>query len=196
MEIKKYKTNNESGFALLLTLIVVGVVISIGLSMLDLSLKQIRLSTNSKESETAFHAANAGMECAKYWRRAASTSMELGQAITPDCFGGTLNSNTVSQLTVADVTGNGEVFQYQYEFTWGVDASCTQINTLVASSTILGLGVTTTNMTTHIPGFPDGNDKYCEAGARCTVVSVRGYNRPCNTATGFGTVQREVLLQY
>ena len=51
-----------------MSLIVVSVVISIGLVVLDLTLKQLRLSTNSKDSETAFHAANAAMECARYWR--------------------------------------------------------------------------------------------------------------------------------
>ena len=51
-----------------MSLIVVSVVISIGLVVLDLTLKQLRLSTNSKDSETAFHATNAAMECARYWR--------------------------------------------------------------------------------------------------------------------------------
>ena len=84
----------ESGFALLITLIVVGVVLSVGLSILDLSIRQVRLSTNAKESELAFHAANAGMECARYWRRASSSEMETGQAIEPVCFGETPYSNT------------------------------------------------------------------------------------------------------
>lgn len=196
MEINLYNRKNESGFALLIGLIVVGVVLSVGLSILDLSIKQVRLSTNAKQSELAFHAANAGLECARYWRRASSTEMELGQAISPICFGATPNSNTNSQI-VAGVTGDGEVFQYQYEFTWGgAEPRCTQINTIVASSSPLGIGATTSNMTTLVPGYPDGNDKFCAPGARCSTISVRGYNRPCNTIGGYGVVQREVLLQF
>ena len=197
MRIKYPHKHQESGFALLMTLIVVGVIISIGLSVLDLSIKQIRLSTNAKDSEIAFHAANGGLECAQYWRRASSSQMERGVAIAPECFSETPDTNTVVEIT-DDVTGDGEVFQYEYEFTWGDagDTRCTQINTLVASSTALGSGTTIGNMTNLVPGYPDGVDKFCEAGARCSVVSVQGYNRPCATANGFGTVQREVLLQF
>jgi len=195
MVTKLYK-QQESGFALLVALIVVGVVLSVGLVLLDLSIKQVRLSTNAKESESAIHAASAGMECARYWRRASSAEMETGAGINPECFGVSASNNTNAQL-IAEVTGTGEVFEYQYEFTWGAtDPRCTQVHALVASSTAFGVGVTTTDMTTLIPGYPDGNDKYCEAGARCTVLSVRGYNKPCNAAGTYGTVQREVLLQF
>ncbi len=190
------KKQKESGFALLISLIVVGVVISIGLSVLDLTIKQVRLSTNAKESELAFHAANAGMECARYWRRASSSQMEVGDPISPECFNTSPDTNTID-ATVPTYVGDGESFLYSYEFTWGgASPRCTQINTVVASSSAIGVGVTTTNMTALIPGYPNGTDKFCEPGARCSTISVRGYNRPCNTATGYGVVQREVLLQF
>jgi len=194
--MKYQQQKSESGFALLISLIVVGVVISIGLSVLDLTIKQVRLSTNAKESELAFHAANAGMECARFWRRASSSQMEVGNAISPVCFGETPDSNVID-ATAPTFVGDGESFLYSYEFTWGgSEPRCTQINTVVASSSAIGTGVTTTNMVALIPGYPEGNNKYCEPGARCSTVSVRGYNRPCNTTGGFGVVQREVLLQY
>ncbi len=189
------QSSTESGFALLITLIVVGVVLSIGLTILDLSIKQVRLSTNAKDSEEAFHAANAGMECARYWRRVEADLMETGQSIDPECFGVSPDNLDFDEITTG-VTGDGQVYQYEYSFTWGADPRCTVINTLIASSTALGGGVTTTNMTTLVPGYPDGNDKYCEAGGRCSVISVQGYNRPCSTLGAYGTVQREVLLQF
>lgn len=201
MGIKYRKTDEEAGFALLMTLIVVGVVVSVGMAILDLSIKQVRLSTNARESEVAFHAANAGMECARYWRRASATEMERGLAISPFCFGVAASPNSRAAVPAGDLIrvdpSHGEVFQYDFSFSWGgSDPRCTQVTALVASSSVLGDGVTTTNMTTYIPGYPDGNDKYCEPGARCSVISVRGYNRPCSTVGGFGTVQREVLLQF
>lgn len=102
MEINlKQQNKRETGFALLMTLIVVSVVVSIGLTVLDLSIKQVRLSTNAKESEIAFHAANAGMECARYWRRAASTTVERGGAITPNCFSAHLPQILVVRLPQA-----------------------------------------------------------------------------------------------
>lgn len=193
---------SESGFALLITIIVVGVLISIGLSILDLSTKQIRLSTNAKDSEIAFHAAYAGAECGRYWKKAASTTMETGLAITPTCFGTSPDSgsNTVSTITTG-ISGDGGAYLYRYDFTWGAVGSqkCTQVTTLVASSTALGAGLVIDNMTTLVPGYAAGNTKTCAAGERCTVLSSRGYNKPCSTVTGasaYGTVQREVLLQF
>jgi Tfp pilus assembly protein PilV len=187
--------NNQQGFALLMTLIVVTVVVAIGLTVLDLSAKQIRLTTNAKDSEIAFHAANAGMECARYWRRQESAAMEAGSAVSPSCFGSALYSNNRTQITT-NVSGDGEVYKYDYSFTWGGSTRCSQITTLVASSTSSGSGLTVGNMTTLVPGYPAGNSKACAAGERCTVLSVRGYNKPCNNASGYGTVQREVLLQF
>jgi hypothetical protein len=56
--------------------------------------------------------------------------------------------------------------------------------------------MTITGMGGLVPGYPDGTTKDCAPGARCTVVSVRGYNRACNGINAFGTVERQVLLQY
>lgn len=193
----------ESGFALLITIIVVGVVVTIGLTILDLSIKQLRLSTNAKDSEISFHAANAGMECARYWRRASSTEMESFKDINPDCFGGGVSNYSKSDLrNDGVVNGDGGVYLYKYNITWGVagEERCTRAITMVASTTILGRGVTTTNIANYIPGFPDEDDpKYCEPGARCTVISVRGYNKSCSavtSATMNGIVEREVIQQF
>lgn len=197
METKKTPVKFKNhGFALLITIIVVGVVLSVGLAVLDLSIKQVNLSTNAKQSEIAFHAANAGMECARYWRRVEDEDMKSGQPISPSCFG--VNSVSVSAETVtpAVALADGSRYRYTYEFTWGAAGDrCTKINTLVAFADIGGAGVTTTDMKTHVPGFPK-DTTYCEPGARCTVISVKGYNRPCSTTGNYGTIEREVLLQF
>lgn len=186
------KKNNEAGFALLMSLIVVGVLISIGLTVLELTVAQISLSTNARDSERAFHAANAGVECALYTRRQISVDMEAGNAITPTCFGvGGASAPSTIMSTV-----DGDAFLYNYNFTWGTNNDrCSEITTLVASTTPDGAGLTINNMSTHVPGYPVGNTLDCVAGARCTVISVRGYNKVCSAISTFGTVQREVLLQ-
>ena len=186
------RKNPESGFALLMTLIVVTVVISIGLSVLDLSIKQVRLSTNARDSEIAFHAANAGMECARFWRRSGSDEMESGQSFAINCFSSTVNSIPVEVSNTSD----GEVYRYDYAVSWGEFAPrCSQITTLVASSSVLGSGLVIPNMNALVPGYPS-DTKDCEAGERCTVISVRGYNKACANVSQYGTVQREVLLQF
>lgn len=193
----------ESGYALLITLVLVGVVLSVGLTILDLSIKQVRLSTNAKDSEVSFHAANAGMECARYWRRTSSTEMETFQDINPNCFGGTISHYSKYDLrNDGVVAGDGETYLYKYDFTWGSagEERCTRVITMVASTTIFGVGATTTDISDYIPGFPTEDDpKYCEPSARCTVISVRGYNRACATVDSgntYGIVEREVLLQF
>lgn len=189
-------TSGKEGFALLMTLIVVAVVISIGMSVLDLSIKQVRLSTNARDSEIAFHAANAGMECARFVRRNLSSAMENGVAISPSCFLASASSNNVTEI-LTGITGSGEAFKYEYAFSWGGSAQrCSQITTLVASSSLSGTGMVISNMTTLVPGYPTGATKSCAAGERCTVISVRGYNKPCANVASYGTVQREVLLQF
>ncbi len=197
METNTIKTKDQTGFALLMTLIVVGVVVAIGVSVLDLSLKQVKLSTNAKDSEIAFHAANAGMECARYWRRVSALTMERGGALSPTCFSSTVSATVVDLDNTNGVTlANGEAFVYNYAITWQGGERCSEITALVASSTGSGAGLSISGMTSLIPGYPDGNIKTCSAGQRCTVLSVRGYNKPCSGITEYGTVQREVLLQF
>ena len=80
--------SQKTGFALLISLIVVSVVLSVGLVILDLTIKQVRLAATTADSETAFHAANAGMECARYWRRNLDDAALLGGNINSvECFG-------------------------------------------------------------------------------------------------------------
>lgn len=188
-----YGRSHEKGFALLLSLIVVSVIVVVGLSILDLSIKQVRLSTSAKDSEKAFHAANAGMECARFTRRDLSDDMENGNAISPTCFGTTVSATI--NATAPTVSGDGDANLYTYSFDWGADPRCTLIDTLVASSSVSGGGMTVTNMNALFLGYKGGPTYGCDAGARCTVISVRGYNRNCADISGYGTVEREVLLK-
>jgi Tfp pilus assembly protein PilX len=202
------KQKQQSGFALLVSLIVVAAVLSIGLAILDLSIKQVRLAATTKDSEIAFHAANAGMECARFWRRDQSVEMTEGSDTAAiECFSATATevdpsnnsdvsgAGVVSDASTADTNGSGDAYVYEYEFTWNSNQSCTTITTVVAVSD-LSNGVDVTNIQTLIPGYSEGGAFSCPASSQCTVVSVQGYNRPCSQKTSFGTIQREVLLEF
>jgi hypothetical protein len=201
MEISSTKNcQKKAGFALLMTLIVVGAVAAIGISVLDLSLKQVQLSTNAKDSEIAFHAANAGMECGRYIRRIASSTMESGGALTLlttapyKCFGVSATTNDKYDITTG-VSGDGTVTFYKYRFSWGTSPRCTVIETVVLNATPGLSGLTFNGVNDWIQGYPSDN-KVCAAGERCTVISTRGWNRSCGDISSAGTVQREVLLQF
>ena len=205
--------HTQSGFALLVSLIVVSVVVSIGLVLLDVTTKQLRLSSNSTDSELAFHAANAGMECARYIRREATAAIEGDEfAATPidpggsidgigSCFGTSVDAPSVGSVPVDD-TDDGDAFLYQYQFDWGTDR-CSEVDMVVAAANIFtstatagdGITISETAIRAEIPGYPRGQDLVCSAGSYCTVISVKGYNRSCTNKDSFGTVQREVLLE-
>lgn len=184
-----------------MALIVVSVVISIGLSVLDLTLKQVRLSTNSKDSEIVFHATNAGLECARYWLSRDSNGdgavdIESGTNISPTCFGVSSNPNPVIK-TLPAATGGGVANKYVMDFTWGTALDrCSKVTilTLVSNSSAT---TTVNSMTTVIPGYPTVplNKKECGPGGRCSVLSIQGFNRACSNLNLPGTLQREVLLQ-
>jgi hypothetical protein len=72
------RTNQKTGFALLMTLVVVTAVVSITLAIIELSIKQLALTVTAKDSELAFQAANAGIECIRYLHRQASSSFVTG----------------------------------------------------------------------------------------------------------------------
>ncbi|MFT5832135.1 MAG: hypothetical protein ACI9SY_000518 [Candidatus Paceibacteria bacterium] len=199
------KQKQQSGFALLVSLIVVGAVLSIGVVILDLSIKQVRLAATTKDSEIAFHAANAGMECARFWRRDQNTEMTAGiQTDLIRCFSATaedvnasgdVSGGQVSDNGTAAFSGNGDAYVYDYEFTWNDGQSCSTISSVVVVSDVGTVGVTVTNIRDLIPGYPDST-LVCGGSSRCTAVSVQGYNRPCAQKNSFGTIQREVLLEF
>lgn len=203
INLKYYKNPATDGFALLMTLIVVGVVLSIGLSLYDLSIKQIRLSTTAKDSEIAFHAANAGVECARYVRHVNTAEMEDGDNINPTCFGQAVDGAVTNQDPVADndlslINGAGETRFYSYQFTWGGDTAfrCTRIQTLIIKSDPNDPDATElTDMKNLFAGFPTDNT-ICEPGSVCTIIATKGYNKPCSGINNYGVVEREVLLEY
>ncbi len=193
-----HKNKNQSGFALLMTLVVVSVVISVALTLIDLTIKQLRLSTGSKDSENAFHAANAGVECIRYWRVAEGGEFEKGDGDTVDmsCF--EAGSKRPTKTHINDTLGasvNNAVYKYEIDFTWG--NRCSQATFITMTTLPSSAGVTLNTVINHIPNYPE-NSKTCEAGGLCTIILVQGYNQPCpSPGNEFprGTIQREVLLE-
>jgi len=64
--MKKLKENNK-GFVILIAVLVAGIFVVIGASILLISVKELELSTGQTQSQYAFYAADTGMECALYW---------------------------------------------------------------------------------------------------------------------------------
>lgn len=199
------RLEQKSGFALLVAIVVVGVVLSVGLVILDLTIKQVRLAVTTADSEVAFHAANAGLECARFVRRNQNDTIVAGDSLVGvQCFGEVSSPVTVSPTSVPLESGSGGAgFYYQYRFTWGPDDAlrCTIIDTVsvvVPAFDVAAATVSIATMRSLIEGFPDTGTLECPLGGECTTVAVRGYNQPCPVSGTFdvGIVERKVLLEF
>ncbi len=203
--INKQNTVNskEKGIVLLITLVLVSAILSIGITMIDLSVKQIKLSDNSKGSEVAFTASDAGSECAQFWRRRKLTDMSQGQSFSANCFGGSTNvvpntsSHNAARVPVLSGSSVGSVYLYEYEFTWGDNNDrCSKIRTLVGKADIAGNGIEIVNISSLVDNYPYSGNKICQAGETCSVISVSGYNKACSLINNnYGVVQRQVYLE-
>ncbi len=195
-----HRNSSVHGFALLMTLLVVAAVVSITLAVIELTIKQLNLTVTARDSEIAFHAANAGLECARYVRRVASSSFEVVgtplDTIDFECFNRSQELDLTSYPGLA-TNGNGEIRRYAGEVTWGTNDRCSVVDMLVMivpDTETSDLEIT--NLDTLYQGFPSGDTKACNPGARCTVAQVTGYNRGCSDTSLAGTVRREILLEF
>ncbi len=59
--------NTKHAFTLLISILVGGIMLSIGFSLVSLSVKQVQLSSAGRESQFGFYAADSGIECALFW---------------------------------------------------------------------------------------------------------------------------------
>lgn len=61
------RTTSQQGFVLFVALLTASLLLAVGLAVINLSLKGFTLSTDARESQFAFYAADSGAECALYW---------------------------------------------------------------------------------------------------------------------------------
>ena len=204
-----HRQQKNSGIALLMTVMVLSVVLSVTLAIVELTLQQLALSVDSRDSEVAFHAANAGLECARYTRRNASTTFEggsgIGGPISMECFG--LPPSNMSRpaasgveiMSGATAPATGKVREYKKQLTWSGNR-CSEMDILVMlpdpTVDLVIKAPSGGHLNTVFPSYPTPS-KRCESGGVCTIISVSGYNVPCGAGTtAEGTLKRQVLLEF
>lgn len=176
---------------LLLAVVVSGIILAIGLTLLSISLKQFKISGLAENSEKAFHAANAGVECARYWDLSSENGgkfdvVDNDSQVTIQCLGKDRPAGGAS-------SGNEQRIQ---EITWSNEGSSGDNTELCTDVSIwkfysedgdedMGNGET---------GLPSGT--VCPEGVECTVIRSRGYNRACNDLGSLKTVERELFVRY
>lgn len=183
MQAHPIQLDAQKGFTLLIAILVIGIVLAIGLSILNITLKEYILSNIARESAIALNAADAGMECALYWDRSSQgNKFDVGApASSITCMDQTKN-------TGGGVSGASQEFQ----FSWGAPAVCARVSvTKYFSST----GTVTMGVNAQ------GDTISCPQGVECTRIVSLGYNRACpaqltDTFTDPRTVERGLRARY
>lgn len=57
----------KRGFTLLLAVLISGILLALGLALYNIAVKELVLASAGRDSQFAFYAADAGIECALYW---------------------------------------------------------------------------------------------------------------------------------
>jgi len=65
IKLRNLKANE--GFVLIFSVIISSILLSVGLAMFSIALKELILSSSGRESQFAFYAADSASECAVYW---------------------------------------------------------------------------------------------------------------------------------
>lgn len=181
---------------LLVALLTMGVVLAVGASLLNVTLKQYQLSGISRASERAFHAADAGMECALYHDR-----NEVG-GVPRNTFALGNQNVAITCMRVADGSSLGGVASdsgddQAFEFDWGESGQevCTRISVYKFYEDPADDG-NGTGPALIVDGIDRRPAQPCPEGLVCTVIAARGYNVSCDDLSSRGTVERELTTVY
>lgn len=177
------KAKSKKGFAMLFAVLVSSVLLSIGVSIFNLTLKELVLSSSGRESQFAFYAADTGIECALYWdfkatppsTMFATSAASVGtwrndmiDAQAPTCVGVDMTS---SFKTPTQTSGSNAVTRFELtipnEFPVGVQSPYCAIVTV----------------TKTVAGFVS------------TVIESRGYNTACDS-TDQNRIERALKVSY
>ena len=202
MNISHTQQNNR-GFALLLSIIIASVVLSIGISILKISVSQLQLSASGRESEVSFQTSQAITECLKYWYykesyfRARPGGLNPGDRLSAPPFEcmGDVPANSYAQVYRNSSSGP-HLVQFHYVYEWGSDDQ-------FCSTADLYVFVNPTDDTIDDPfsgtpaEFQDDVTEECGAYSPCAALVAQGYNRPCDQLeTSIFTIQRELTSYY
>lgn len=122
MKISLSKTKKSGGYTLLFAVLVTSLVLSIGISILNISKKEFLLATSAKDSSIAFYAADSGVECAAYGDQRYSTfSTTTDQRSTLRCGSG------MSPI-LPPTQGPAGVYKFNFSVKFGKEGeSCSNI---------------------------------------------------------------------
>lgn len=188
------KKKQQSGFVLLLTLVIISVILAVGLSLMHITVKQLSLSNIARESEIALHAADSGLECLQFYRNLpAGRTYFLNEDDDPSTDAPTLACgdalpNQADTNHIFDGSRSQYTYNYRYEFDLA-SGQCAEVSLYLADAR-------TATADIDIPIDEGLTEIMCEQGNLCTTIFSRGYNKSCAERNNIFTVQRELTIEY
>jgi hypothetical protein len=68
MNLNLDNKKNKKGFAMLFAVLTASLLVTIGMSIFNVSLKELMISTSVRDSQTSYYASQSAYECFKYWQ--------------------------------------------------------------------------------------------------------------------------------
>jgi hypothetical protein len=181
--MKLHYQKNERGLALLVTLLIMTALLGVSASLLNVTLKQYQFSSIALQSEMAFQAANAGLNCILYhdYVNFPTSKFDVNGAtgVPPETIG-CMGNSSADLVNGSNSVLSGE--EQRFQFTWGSPAVCSDVSIYKFYNASAAQ-----DMTAVV-----GKTASCAAGAKCTVVKARGYNVGCANTSNPRTIEREI----
>ena len=152
--------NSQQGYTLLFAVLLTSMILSVSVSILSISQKEVILSTSARDSQSAFYAADSILECAYFWN--------LEGEFEPDVSGSQMSCNGQT-INMAKSTPSGTVTEYSMGNNSYMYLKMLQGNTGDASKPCATVKVTKET----IGVAPDTGVK--------TTIDARGYNTCVST---------------
>lgn len=169
---------------MLFAVLVSSVLLSVGISIFNLTIKELVLSSSGRESQFAFYAADTGIECALYWdfkstvpstMYATSSASQTGgwrtpyiNSDNPSCVGVDIKADFITPISTTGTTGTTR-FQISIPNTDAQGASAPYCAIVT--------------VTKDTVGSPE------------TTIESRGYNMDCNSSDQ-NRIERALRVTY
>lgn len=165
---------------MLFSVLTASVLLAVGISIFNITVKELALSSSGRESQFAFYAADTGIECALYWDFkgqfvfATSTSVTPASPSNPDCVIGPLGAPQY-----IDITSN---------VTRAPTTATTKFLITIPNTDASGVWAPYCALVTVTKSSPDGVIVN-------TQIDSRGYNTACDS-TDPSRVERALQVTY
>lgn len=172
--------NQQRGFALLIAVIFMTVMLAFGLMLGALGYKQSILASSAVQSQYAFYAADAGLECALYADQQENmfSYLEHDENAVPGPITCAGSQAQQVQYDYDDIDLNRLHMVQEIEFGSGATARCARVTIYKYENPI------------NLTRLPDGTQPTAS-----TLIFSEGTDAPCGTATS-RTVARGLQIHY